>query len=243
MHVYEAEEKGAMQQRAPSSREYSPARQPMLFPQPVVRRKPSSWLKDVFGGAVLGDFATEVHLAGAVTHAALGFVPVIGTVTALRDFVACWLDADGLGMVLNLLAVIPVFGGVPKTVDVLHGVHRVHRQMQRSARRKEFGVTPQEIRRRRGRRLRAFGMSLLLPVLGLLFGVGTVSALHLMFTNTPVGIRGAFTGITPLIVTLVFAGVELVAGEALCIRSRAWLGMLLLPPALLLGLVLPTIFF
>src|SRR5258708_28220174 len=115
MHVYEAEEKGAMQQRAPSRREHSPARQPLRFPQPVVRRKPSSWLKDVFGGAVLGDFATEVHLPGAVTHAALGFVPVIGTVTALRDFVACWLDADGLGMVLNLLAVIPVFGGVPKT--------------------------------------------------------------------------------------------------------------------------------
>jgi hypothetical protein len=233
MHVYEAEEKGAMQQRAPSRREYSPARQPLLFPQPAVRRKPSSWLKDVFGGAVLGDFATEVHLPGAVTHAALGFVPVIGTVTALRDFVACWLDADGLGMVLNLLAVMPVFGGVPKTLDVLHGVHR----------RKESGVTPQDIRRRRRRRLRAFGMSLLLPVLGLLFGVGTVSALHMVFTHMPVDIRGAFTGNVPLIVTLVFGGVELVAGEALCIRSRAWLGMLLLPPALLVGLVLPTILF
>jgi hypothetical protein len=243
MHVYEAEEKGAMQQRAPSSRQHSPARQPLRFSQPVVRRRPSSWLRDVYGGAVLGDFATEVHLPGAVTHAALGFVPVIGTVTALRDFVACWLDADGLGMVLNLLAVMPIFGGVPKTLDVLHGVHRVHRHLKRSARRRASGVTPQEIRRRRRRRLRAFGMSLLLPVLGLLFGVGTVSALHLVLTHTPVGVRGAFTGNVPLIVTLVFGGVELVAGEALCIRNRAWLGMLLLPPALFLGLVLPTILF
>ncbi len=243
MHVHEAEEKGAMQQRAPSRREHSPARQPLRFPQPVVRRKPSSWLKDIFGGAVLGDFATEVHLPGAVTHAALGFVPVIGTVTALRDFVACWLDADGLGMVLNLLAVMPIFGGVPKTLDVLHGVHRVHRQMTRSARHKESGVTPQDIRRRRRRRLRAFGMSLLLPLLSMLFGVGTVSALHLVFTHMPMGVRGAFTGNAPLIVTLVFGGVELVAGEAVCIRSHAWLGMLLLPPALLLGLMLPTLLF
>jgi hypothetical protein len=243
MHVYAAEEKGAMQQRAPLSRQHSPARQPLRFSQPVVRRKPSSWLRDVFGAAVLGDFATEVHLPGAVTQAALGFVPVIGTVTALRDFVACWLDADGLGMVLNLLAVMPVFGGVPKTLDVLHGVHRVHRQMTRSARHKESGVTPQDIRRRRRRRLRAFGMSLLLPLLSLLFGVGTVSALHLVFTHMPMGVRGAFTGNAPLIVTLVCGGVELVAGEALCIRSHAWLGMLLVPPALLLGLMLPTLLF
>ena len=59
----------------------------------------------------------------------------------------------------------------------------------------------------------------------------------------PVGIRSAFTGNAPLLVTLVFGGIELVAGEALCIRSRAWLGMLLLPPALLLGLMLPTLLF
>jgi len=207
------------------------------------RRRHASWLTDVVRGAMLGDFATEVHLPGAVTHAALGFVPGIGTVMAVRDLVACWLDADWLGMVLNLLAVMPVIGGVPKTVDVLHGVHRVHRQMQRSARRKESGVTPQEIRRRRARRLRAFGMSLLLPMLGLLLGVGTVSALHLVFTHMPVGIRGAFTGNAALIVVLVFGGVELVAGEALCIRSRAWLGMLLLPPALLLGLMLAALLF
>jgi hypothetical protein len=49
--------------------------------------------------------------------------------------------------------------------------------MTRSARHKESGVTPQDIRRRRRRRLRAFGMSLLLPLLSLLFGVGTVSSL------------------------------------------------------------------
>src|SRR5260221_7200817 len=144
MHVYEAEE-GAMQQRAPSNREHSPARQPMLFPQPVVQRKPSSWLKDVYGGAVLGDFATEVRLPGAVTHAALGFVPVIGTVTALRDFVACWLDADWLGMVLNLLAVMAVLGGVLKTGDVAAGVHWMDAHMKRSARGKQSDVTSQQI--------------------------------------------------------------------------------------------------
>jgi phosphate/sulfate permease len=231
---------------APPNHWYSPPRQPLALcvpPQPMHQRPRSSWLKDSFRGAVLGDFATEVHLPGAVTHAVLGFVPGIGTVMAVRDLVACWLDADWLGMVLNLLAVMPVLGGVPKTVDVLHGVHRVHRQMKRSARRKESGVTPQEIRRRRGRRLYALGMSLLLPVLGLLLGVGTVSALQMVFTHVLIGVHGPFTGNAPLIVTLVFGGVELVAGEALCIRSRAWLGMLLLPPALLLGLLLPTLLF
>lgn len=231
---------------APPNHGYFPPSQPLVLrvpPQPMHRQPHSSWLTDVVRGAVLGDFATEVHLPGAVTHAALGFVPGIGTVLAIRDLVACWLDADWLGMVLNLLAVMPVIGGVPKTVDVLHGVHRVHRHMRRSARRRETGVTPQEIRRQRGRRLRAFGMSLLLPVLGLLLGVGTVSALHLVFTHMPVGVRGAFTGTALLMVTLAFGGVELVAGEALCVRSRAWLGMLLLPPALLLGLLLPTLLF
>ena len=231
---------------APPSHGYSAPSQPLVLrlpPQAVHQRPHSSWPTDLFRGAVLGDFATEVHLPGAVTHVVLGFVPGIGTVMAVRDLIACWLDADWLGMVLNLLAVMPVIGGVPKMVDVLHGVHRVHRHMKRSALRQESGVSPQEIRRRRGRRLRAFGMSLLLPVLGLLLGVGTVSALHLLFTRLPVGMGGAFTGTAPLLVTLAFGGVELVAGEALCIRSRAWLGMLLLPPALLLGLMLPTLLF
>lgn len=81
---------------------------------------------DVLNGAVRGDFAPELGLAGALTQVVLGFVPVVGTMAALRDFFADWRHHDRLGTLLNALAVIPLAGGFAKTADVLHNLHHVN---------------------------------------------------------------------------------------------------------------------
>src|SRR5215469_10019817 len=67
---------------APPGPKHAPAHQVIVAPVPPLpraRRRHSSWLKDVVRGAALGDFATELHVPGAVTHAVLGFVPGLGT--------------------------------------------------------------------------------------------------------------------------------------------------------------------
>src|SRR5690348_10990607 len=56
---------------------------------------------DVWRGAVIGDFATEIGFFGALTQALLGFVPVIGTLCAVRDLIADMRMGDRLGMLLN----------------------------------------------------------------------------------------------------------------------------------------------
>jgi hypothetical protein len=82
---------------------------------------------DVWRGAVLGDFAPRLGLAGAATQAALGYVPLVGEVCAVRDGIADWRQHDRLGVALNVLALVPVFGGFAKTLDVLHSTHRIGR--------------------------------------------------------------------------------------------------------------------
>jgi len=82
---------------------------------------------DVWRGAVLGDFAPRLGLMGAVTQAALGYVPIVGDACALRDGIEDWRRHDRLGVVLNVLALVPIVGGFAKTVDVLHSTHRIGR--------------------------------------------------------------------------------------------------------------------
>jgi hypothetical protein len=66
-------------------------------------------------------------LLGAITLAVLGFVPVVGTLGAVRDIFANWRARDGIGVLLNVLAVFPVIGGFPKTLEVIRGAHRIGR--------------------------------------------------------------------------------------------------------------------
>lgn len=82
--------------------------------------KPIHLLPDVWNGAILGDYASRLGLAGAVTQALVFYLPGIGTVCAIRDYFACRSKHDTLGAALNLLAVIPVLGGFPKTAEVIH---------------------------------------------------------------------------------------------------------------------------
>jgi hypothetical protein len=97
----------------------------------AIRERPQtrrlSVVADVWRGAVLGDFAPRLGLAGAATQAALGYVPLVGEVCAVRDGIADWRQHDRLGVVLNVLALVPIFGGFAKTLDVLHSTHRIGR--------------------------------------------------------------------------------------------------------------------
>lgn len=98
--------------------------------QPLVSPPRPSFIEDLFNGAVLGDYAAYLGITGHVTMAVLGFVPVIGTFSAIRDFFADRRKKDRLGMFLNLLAIIPFLGGFPKTALVLHTIRHAGRVMQ-----------------------------------------------------------------------------------------------------------------
>ncbi|HEX6123212.1 MAG TPA: hypothetical protein VFY89_08625, partial [Ktedonobacterales bacterium] len=84
-------------------------------------------------GAVRGDFARDLGLAGALTQVALGYCPGLGTCCATRDLLASLRHRDGLGALLNGLALVPLFGGFSKTVAVLHHAHQLGRAATRSA--------------------------------------------------------------------------------------------------------------
>jgi hypothetical protein len=86
-----------------------------------------SVLADIYAGAVRGDFAPTLGVAGIVTQIIVGFLPGIGTICAARDFIADRRNHDRLGTLLNALALIPFLGGFPKTAAVLHSVHHIGR--------------------------------------------------------------------------------------------------------------------
>ncbi len=92
---------------------------------PARRRIPL--VRDVFNGAVRGDYAPQLGVPGTATQIALAFVPGIGTLCALRDALANWRRRDRIGVTLNLLALVPVAGGFPKTAAVLRAAQHVGR--------------------------------------------------------------------------------------------------------------------
>ena len=98
-------------------------------------RQHPSLINDIVRGAVQGDFASDMGLPGAVTQVALSFVPVVGTICALRDAVAAKQQDDTPGVVLNLLATLPLFGSAAKTAEVLRHTQRLKRGFDVSSRR------------------------------------------------------------------------------------------------------------
>lgn len=84
-----------------------------------------SFLGDVAAGALFGDFAQDLGVPGALTQIVLSFIPLVGTVCALRDLVADMRRRDRIGIVLNFFALAPVIGGVSKTVEVLRALAHV----------------------------------------------------------------------------------------------------------------------
>ncbi|HEX9037405.1 MAG TPA: hypothetical protein VF808_10490 [Ktedonobacterales bacterium] len=84
-----------------------------------------SFLGDVAAGALYGDFAQDLRIPGALTQIVLSFLPLIGTLCAVRDLVADMRHRDRVGIVLNFFALAPVLGGVSKTLEVLRAFAHV----------------------------------------------------------------------------------------------------------------------
>lgn len=198
-----------------------------------------SVIRDIYWGAVWGDFAPRVGIPGALTQALLGYVPVIGTITALRDAVADIRSHDGLGTILNILAAFPVLGGLAKTADVLHGLHRLHRAYSRH---QSDQVQPEETRvtagGRRGFGCLAFVVSLVMLALGVFYGLGIHIASHYVGQSWPVGANTAVVGNGMLVVTVGLAVLGFSVGEVICVGSRAWFGVIFLPATIYLGVLL-----
>jgi hypothetical protein len=95
----------------------------------------STILGDIVRGAVQGDFARDLGLPGAATQVALSFVPIVGTLCALRDAAADRQRGDKPGVALNLLSTIPFFGGAAKTAEVIRHTQRLKRGFDVSYRR------------------------------------------------------------------------------------------------------------
>lgn len=93
------------------------------FAAPYPRRR--SFFGDIIAGAFLGDFARDLRIPGAVTQIILAFIPVIGTICAIRDLIADLRRHDRTGAFLNVLALAPVLGGFSKTLEVVRGFAHV----------------------------------------------------------------------------------------------------------------------
>ncbi len=98
------------------------------------------FFRDILRGALLGDFALDLGLMGAITQVALAYTPVVGDICAIRDMVGDLYHKDKFGFLLSALALVPVLGGIAKTVDVIHNTRRVGhayvRSRQQSAQRR-----------------------------------------------------------------------------------------------------------
>ena len=90
------------------------------------------FFRDIFRGALLGDFALDLGIAGALTQVVLAYTPVVGDICAIRDMAGDVYHRDKLGFLLSAIALIPVLGGIAKTVDVIHNTHRVGAALVRS---------------------------------------------------------------------------------------------------------------
>jgi hypothetical protein len=227
----------------PSGQQQQPGYHGVAAPSLVAEsrtRREYSVIRDIYWGAVWGDFAPRVGIPGALTQALLGYVPVVGTITALRDAVADIRGHDGIGTILNLLAAFPVLGGLAKTADVLHGLHRLHRaySSRESDQRQPVEETREAVSRRHGYGCLAFFVSLVIVALGVFYGVGIHIASHYVGRSWPLGANTAVLGNGMLVVGVGLAVLGFSIGEVICVGSRAWFGVIFLPVAIYVGMLL-----
>ncbi len=202
-----------------------------------------SMLLDLYRGAVWGDFDQDLGVAGAAVQSTIGFIPVAGTLAALRDLFACIGQRDPLGVVLNLLAIFPVLGGFAKIADAVHSLHRYHRAARRRRQRailrdaldpSALSGSPRAQRRRSG--WASFGLSLLVICIAALYGFGVGLLFDYLWANGPTIQGYALHGSGAWLAPLILLPLGLLVGLAMTVAKRLWLGLTLLPLALLLGL-------
>jgi hypothetical protein len=107
------------------------------------RRGIIGFFTDILRGALLGDFALDLGLAGAITQVALAYTPVVGDICSIRDMVGDIYHRDKFGFLLSMLALVPILGGIAKTIDVIHNTRRVGHALVRS--RQRHGETHQRV--------------------------------------------------------------------------------------------------
>ena len=212
------------------------------LPQPA-----RSMMLDLYRGAVWGDFDQDLGVAGAAAQSTIGFIPVAGTLAALRDLFACIGQRDPLGIVLNLLAIFPVLGGFAKVADAVHTLHRYHRaakrRRQRALRSSVYPSTPIAYSgsQRRRSRWASFGLSLLVICIAALYSFGVGLLFDYLWANGPTiqgyALRGSGAWLAPLILL----PLGLLVGLALTVAKRLWLGLTLLLPALLIGVSIAVV--
>ncbi len=119
----------------------APPATPAALTSAALPRRRRSLIGDVSAGLFLSDFADELGLPGAVTQVAISFVPLIGSMCAVRDLVADVRRRDRVGATLNFLALTPILGGFSKTFEVIrstaHVGHAVHISRQQAERRRD----------------------------------------------------------------------------------------------------------
>ena len=79
--------------------------------------------------------ALDLGIAGAITQVALAYTPIVGDICSIRDMVGDIYHRDKLGFLLSMLALVPVLGGIAKTIDVIHNTRRVGHALVRSRQR------------------------------------------------------------------------------------------------------------
>jgi len=215
---------------------------PITFKPEYPHRPTRSLALDLYRGVVWGDFDRDLGVAGAAAQSTIGFIPIAGTLAALRDLMACIGQRDPLGAFLNLLALFPVFGGFAKIADAVHTLHRYHRAAQRRKRRVQATLAYQPstvaapIPRRRRSGWASFGLALLLTCITTLYSFAVGLLFGLLWANGPTiqgySLRGSGAWLAPLI--LLPSG--LLVGIVATVANRLWLGLIALPFAILFGL-------
>jgi hypothetical protein len=204
-------------------------------PQPLIvipATRPLAY--DMYRGAIWGDFDRDLGVAGAITQSAIGFIPGVGTVAALRDLIACIGRRDLLGIVLNMFAAIPVFGGFAKTADALHTLHRYRQASERRKSRQAYDAIYQEpIKRRSG--WASFGLSLLAALFAGLYAFGVRTLFEYLWAHGPTIQGYAVHGFGAWLAPLILLPIGLIFGLAVTVNKRLWLGLTLLPFTMSVG--------
>jgi hypothetical protein len=178
-------------------------------------------MRDVVNGAVWGDFARHLGPAGVITQIVFGYIPVVGTLTALRDLIANLGAGDVLGMILNGIALFPVLGGFAKTAEIIHHARRLRGSFTSSGETYQVDEPlPGSPAPRNGWALLSFLIGLMVPIIGPAIGIGVVTWLAPAVRLTSTLETAALLIGTELFLPLV----TIIAGHAALRRARSWPG-------------------
>lgn len=92
------------------------------FVETVAPPRRRSFFGDIYSGAVRGEFDENLGPAGYTTLVLMCFIPVVGSICAVRDLIACRRHHDTAGSFLNVLAIFPELGVLPKLILAIRGV-------------------------------------------------------------------------------------------------------------------------